>query len=98
MNLVDQRERLNGTKGDGGMIHITKETTHSVDDVLGRASDFFGSQGLGLQEKERNSCCIAFEGGGGYVSVTVVEAADKRDVDVESREWEYQVKKFLEII
>ena len=80
------------------MIHITKETTHSVDDVLGRASDFFGSQGLGLQEKERNSCCIAFEGGGGYVSVTVVEAADKRDVDVESREWEYQVKKFLEII
>jgi hypothetical protein len=98
MNLVDQRERLNGTKGDGGMIHITKETALSADDVLRRASDFFGSQGLGLVEKERNSCCIAFEGGGGYVSVTVMEAGGKRDVDVESREWEYQVKEFLETI
>lgn len=77
------------------MIHITKETTRSADDILGRASDFFGSQGLGLEEKERNSCCIAFEGGGGYVSITVVEAAGKRDVDVESREWDYQVKEFL---
>jgi hypothetical protein len=27
-----------------------------------------------------------------------VEAASKRDVDVDSREWEYQVKKFLETI
>jgi len=77
------------------MIHITKETTLPVDDVLRRASDFFGSQGLGLQEKERNSCCIAFDGGGGYVSITVAEAAGKRDVDVESREWDYQVKEFL---
>ena len=80
------------------MIRITKETTLSVDDVLGLASDFFGTQGLGLEEKERNSCCIAFEGGGGYVSIAVVEAAGKRDVDVDSKEWEYQVKKFLETI
>ena len=77
------------------MIHITKETTLPVDDVLERASNFFGSQGLGLEEKDRNSCCIAFDGGGGYVSITVAEAAGKRDVDVESREWEYQVKEFL---
>ena len=77
------------------MIHITKETTLPVDDVLERASNFFGSQGLGLEEKDRNSCCIAFDGGGGYVSITVAEAGDKRDVDVESREWDYQVKEFL---
>ena len=77
------------------MIHITKETTHSADEVVRRASDFFGSQGLGLEEKEHNVCCITFEGGGGYVSVTVVEAEGKRDVDIESREWDYQVKEFL---
>lgn len=70
------------------MIHITKETTHSANEVVKLASDFFGTEGLGLEEKERNSCCITFEGGGGYVSVTVVEAGSKRDVDVESREWE----------
>jgi hypothetical protein len=80
------------------MLHITKETAHSADDVVTRASDFFGNKGLGLKEKERNSCCITFEGGGGYVSITVVEAGGKRDVDVESREWDYQVKKFLETI
>lgn len=80
------------------MIHITKETTHSANEVVKLASDFFGTEGLDLEEKERNSCCITFEGGGGYVSVTVVEAGSKRDVDVESREWEYQVKKFLETI
>ncbi|UCG66384.1 MAG: hypothetical protein JSW12_04985 [Deltaproteobacteria bacterium] len=80
------------------MIHITKETTHSGNEVVKLDSDFFGTEGLGLEEKDRNSCCITFEGGGGYVSVTVVEAGDKRDVDVESREWEYEVKKFLETI
>jgi hypothetical protein len=85
-------------KGDGDMIRITKETTLSADDVLRRASDFFGTQGLGLEEKERNSCCIAFEGGGGYVSISLVEAGGKRDVDAESREWEYQVKEVLETI
>ena len=80
------------------MIHITKETTHSADEVLRRASDFFGSQGLGLEEKDRNSCCIAFDGGGGYVSITVAEAAGKRDVDIECREWDYQAKEFLETV
>jgi hypothetical protein len=80
------------------MIHITKDTKHSANEVVRRASDFFGTQGLGLEEKERNSCCIAFEGGGGYVSIRLVEAGGKRDVDVESREWEYQVKKFMETI
>jgi hypothetical protein len=73
------------------MIHITKDTTYSADEVFKRASDFFGSAGFGLKEKERNSCCLTFEGGGGYVSVTIAEAGGKRDVDVESREWEYSL-------
>ena len=80
------------------MISISKETSHSVDEVMRRASDFFGSKGLGLEGKARNACCINFEGGGGYVSVTVVEGEGKRDVDIEAREWEYQAKRFLETI
>lgn len=80
------------------MLHIAKDTAHSADEVVKRASDFFGNKGLGLEEKEHDSCCITFEGGGGYVTVTVVEAGSTRGVDVESREWEYQVKRFLETI
>jgi hypothetical protein len=80
------------------MVHITKATAYSTEDVFKRASEFFGKKGLGLEENERNSCCITFEGGGRYVNITVVEAEGKRDVHVESREWEYQVKKFLKTI
>ena len=80
------------------MISISKKTSHPTDEVMRRASDFFGSKGLGLEGTDRNACCIIFEGGGGYVSVTVVEGEDKRDVDIEAVEWEYQAKKFLEKI
>ena len=80
------------------MIHITKETTHSTDEVMRRASDFFGPKGLGLEEKTRDACCTSFEGGGGYVLVTVAEAEGKRDVDIEAREWDYQAERFLETI
>lgn len=80
------------------MLHITKATALSPDEIIKRASDFFGNKGLGLEEKERNSCCITFEGGGGYVSIAVVEEGKPRAVDIESREWEYQVKRFLETL
>jgi hypothetical protein len=80
------------------MIRITKESTHSTDEVMGSAADFFGPKGLGLEEKAHGACCVDFEGGGGYVSVTVVEGENKRDVEVESKEWDYQVKRFLETI
>ena len=80
------------------MIRITKETTYSTDEVMRRASDFFGPKGLGLEEKARNACCRCFEGGGGYVLITVIAGEGKRNVDIEAREWDYQVKKFLETI
>jgi hypothetical protein len=64
-------------------------------EILDSAAAFFGEQGLGLEETERNPCCVSFEGGGGYVSVTIADGEKKRSVDVETREWEYQVKKFL---
>jgi len=80
------------------MIHITKKTTHSADEVLRRASGFFGPKGLGLAEKAGDACCTSFEGCGGYVLVTVVESEGKREVDIESKEWDYQAKRFLEMI
>ena len=80
------------------MIRITKETACSAEEVVRRASDFFGMKGVGLEEKERSPCCVTFEGGGGYVYITIGEAGSKRGVDIESREWEYQVKRFLKTL
>lgn len=51
-----------------------------------------------MEEKARNPCCISFEGAGGYVAVYVVEEKNHRSVDVESREFEYQAKRFLETL
>lgn len=78
------------------MLRISKETKLSAEEIISLASDFFGREGAGLEEKSRNSCCITFEGGGGLVIVTLGEGEGKSSVDVETREWEYQAKEFLD--
>ena len=78
------------------MLHIAKQTRYSPADIVERAAKFFGEGGEGLKETERNPCCIYFEGVGGYVAVSVVDEAKHRTVDVETREFEYQAKHFLQ--
>ena len=80
------------------MIRIAKSTRLKSAEVIEKASIYFGKQGEGLEEKERNKCCVSFEGAGGYVSVSVVDEDHRRMVDVESREFEYQAKRFLNTI
>jgi hypothetical protein len=70
------------------------ETKLSTTEVLNRAEGYFGEGGLGLEVTSHDECCISLTGGGGHVTVTVTEG-DKTSVDVETREWDYQVKKFL---
>lgn len=77
------------------MVKISKETKVPAEKIVSMASEFFGRNGLGLEEKSRNSCCITLEGGGGYVSVRIDAAKDKGNVTVESREWDYQAREFL---
>ncbi len=78
------------------MIRITRKTRLKPTVIIDRASDFFGEGGEALEEKERNPCCISFEGAGGYVAVSVVDEDNQRMVDVETRDFEYQAKRFLE--
>ncbi len=80
------------------MIKIAKQTGLAPEKVIDRASKFFGKGGEGLEEKERNPCCISFEGGGGYVSISIYDEEKHRMVDVETREFEYQAKQFLETL
>lgn len=80
------------------MIRISKKSRLAVDEVLAKASRYFGKAGEGLEETERGSCCISFAGAGGYVTVTVAEENNQREVDVESREFEYQARRFLESV
>jgi hypothetical protein len=86
------------TLRSSAMIRIAKKTRLEAREVIEKASRFFGKDGEGLEETERSDCCIAFAGIGGHVAVTIEEDDDKRSVDVEAREFEYQAKKFLEMV
>jgi hypothetical protein len=78
------------------MIRIAKQTRLTPEEIIERASEYFGKGGQELTETQRNLCCISFEGVGGYVAVSVVDEDRHRTVDVESREFEYQARRFLE--
>ncbi len=80
------------------MLRISKQTTLTSDAVIAKASSYFGKGGEGLDETERGSCCISFAGAGGFLTVMVREKDSKREVDVETREFEYQARRFLAIV
>jgi len=80
------------------MLHISKISMLNPGEILTKASGYFGKGGEGLDETEHGSCCISFSGAGGFVTVTVCEKANEREVDVETREFEYQAKQFLGLL
>jgi hypothetical protein len=81
------------------MLRISKKSRLKADEILAKSSQYFGKEGgEGLDETERRGCCISFSGGGGYVTVTVCEQADQREVEVETREFEFQAKQFLDLV
>ncbi len=77
------------------MLKISKETKLQPEQILDKAVAFFGPEGEQLEEKDRDACCVTFEGGGGYVRVSVAEEGALQTVDVETREFEYQARQFL---
>jgi len=80
------------------MLRISKQSRLNTEEILAKASGYFGEGGEGLDETERGACCISFSGAGGYVTVTVSELTNQREVEVETREFEYQAKQFLGLL
>jgi hypothetical protein len=72
------------------------KTKKSSEEVIEQAKDYFGENGLGLSVTAENPCCVTFEGGGGHISVTTTEDDDGGEVKLETREWDYHVKKFMD--
>lgn len=77
------------------MARYGKESTLRPAEILEKAVEFFGPGGSGLEVKDRNPCCVRFEGSGGHVVVEVSEKAHGSDVDLETREWDHHVKEFM---
>jgi hypothetical protein len=75
------------------MLKISFRTSKKREQIVNEAEKFFKEKGL--ITKEKGDCCLQMEGGGGYVRLDIAEN-DKNEVTLETREWEYQVKQFIE--
>lgn len=62
--------------------------------MIDRAKEFFGPGGYGLKTTDQGDECATFEGGGGDVRITTCHEDGMTTVDMETREWENQVKEF----
>jgi hypothetical protein len=80
------------------MQRIDIQTRLSAHDVIDRAAAFFGPGGNELTETERDPGCISFEGGGGFVSLSVTDEGKRRTVVIDTQEYEEQVRRFLKTL
>lgn len=77
------------------MARYGKVSKLSSTQVLEMALHFFGPAGLGLKVAEQGEGCVSFEGGGGHVLVQVCKKGEATQVDLETREWDSQIRKFM---
>ena len=80
------------------MARYSVETKRTPEQVIEMAVAYFGEGGLGLDAAEQSPCCVYFEGGGGYVSVTASVGENRTTVDLETREWDYHVRQFMRAV
>ena len=81
------------------MQKLSTETKLSGADVIQRAVAFFGPSGVGLKVTEQTDGGVSFEGGGGGVAIEIFPGdKGKTNVEISSREWEFQSQQFLEKI
>ena len=79
------------------MARYGVETKQSSKKVIRKAKAYFGPSGLGLEIVEEDPCCVYFEGGGGHVYVTF-STGEKTSVELETREWDHHVRRFMQRI
>lgn len=77
------------------MSVYAKQVKASADEVLERAAKFFGAGGLGLTQESSEPGCLQFSGGGGHVALTTTAKDGSTEVNLETREWDTQVREFL---
>ncbi len=80
------------------MGSFMKDSKLSCKKIIEKAVTFFGSQGWGLDVKSQEEDCARFVGGGGYVLIECCKMDGSTEVNLETREWDYQVKKFMETL
>lgn len=70
------------------------KTKLKTSDVIKKAINFFGEGGLGLEITDMDNDRVCLKGAGGFVTV-IACPNDEAEVDIETREWDHQVKEFM---
>jgi hypothetical protein len=82
-------------KRGGEPLRYEVNTKLTTQEALERAINFFGRGGQGLEVRSRGDFSLVFLGGGGYVAITALPG-DKTTIDLETREWDWAVRQFME--
>ena len=77
------------------MLKIGKESKLKPEEIIKKAVDFYGPRGHGLKVTEVDNFHVYLVGGGGSVQVIAATSNKGSSVDIESVEWDYQTKEFL---
>lgn len=62
--------------------------------ALEQAIATFGPGGLGLTIQTQRNLSLVFQGGGGHIAITALPGMPNR-LELETREWDYAVQKFM---
>lgn len=74
-------------------LRLSATTKLSPEQAIDRAAAYFGGE-LGLLTAWRSPLSARFEGGGGHVQVSAAATPGGAEVELETMEWEIQVRKF----
>lgn len=79
------------------MVNLESSTRLRPNEVIRRALEYFGPQGLGLEIARRELVKVQFTGGGGEVTVSVLldTVRGGTTVEVTAQEWERKAEDFL---
>jgi hypothetical protein len=76
-------------------VYSTKSRL-KAEEIVKKALERFGENGLKLEVIDQSDCCVRFQGGGGHIDVYTEPHDGKTEVRIETREWDRQVKQFFE--
>ena len=74
-------------------LRMSSETKLAPEQVVERAVQFFGQE-YGLTVAWRSPVSARFEGGGGHVQLTATARPKGSEVELETMEWDVQVREF----
>ena len=80
------------------MVNISTKTKMTPEEVIKKAVTFFGHNGYKLKILSQMDTSISFEGQGGGVDINACQQKGYSSVDFISREWDFQVKEFINTV